>query len=264
MDVMRMSTCTYPMREKDIEYALRVVADAGFKKADVWGRMPHFSLDPTELDMKEVAAYAEGLGVQVANLGTYPGAGFGSTDGKEVEDALEDMRQTLDLAAELGCRSIRVRPGEGEDPSLLDRIVEPFRASAAHAEARGVYMGIENHKGSIAGDPQACRELAEKVGSKHFGILYEPCNLMHAGVCYREAFDAFKDWITHVHIKDGHVVDGKFSRTMLGDGDVDVAWCIEKLEGSGYEGDYALEYEVCDMVPIEEGLSQWFEHFVKL
>ena len=51
MDLERISTCTYPMREEDIQYALKVVADAGFKKVDVWGRMPHFSLDSAELDM---------------------------------------------------------------------------------------------------------------------------------------------------------------------------------------------------------------------
>ena len=263
MDVMRMSTCTYPMRERDLKYALKVVADAGFKKVDCWGRMPHFSLDPAELDMMEMAEYAKGLGVQIANLGTYPGADFAG-DEAAVATALDEMKQTLDLAATLGCRSIRVRPGQGEDTSIIDKIVAPFQQSAAHAEKVGVYMGIENHKGAIAGDPQACLELAEKIGSKHFGILYEPCNLMHAGVCYKEAFDTFKDWVTHVHVKDGKVADGKFARTMLGEGDVDCAWVIEHLEAAGYDGDYALEYEICDLVPIEEGLVKWFEYFVKL
>lgn len=264
MDLMRISTCTYPMREKSVEYALRVVADAGFRKVDVWGRMPHFSLDPAELDMAKVAECAKGLGVQVANLGTYPGAGFATDDEAELAEALSEMKRTLDMASQLGCRSIRVQPGAGEDPSIIDKIVEPFKQSAAYAEAKGVYMGIENHKGAIAGDPQACLELAQKVGSKHFGILYEPCNLMHAGVCYKKAFETFKDWITHVHVKDGAVRDGKFARTMLGEGDVDVAWVVDSLERSGYAGDYALEYEICDLVPIETGLKQWFEYFVKL
>ena len=264
MDVMRMSTCTYPMREQDIQYALQVVADAGFKKVDVWGSMPHFSLDAAELDMAEVDAFAKGLGVQIANLGTYPGADFASDDPAKLSAAMDEMKKTLDSAARLGCRSIRVRPGEGEDASIIDKIVEPFKESAAYAEAKGVYMGIENHKGAIAGDPQACLDLAEKVGSKHFGILYEPCNLLHAGVDYKEAFGVFKEWITHIHVKDGIEGDSQFQRTMLGEGDVDVAWVVQNVEASGYAGDYALEYEICDIVPIEEGLRQWFEYFLKL
>ncbi len=261
MDVNRISTCTYPMRERDLKSALQVVADAGFKKVDCWGRMPHFSLDPAELDMVEMAEYAKGLGVRFANLGTYPGADFATEDVVVVAEALDEMKATLDLAAALGCRSIRVQPGQGEDPAIIDRLVEPFQLSAAHAERVGVCMGMENHKGSIAGDPKLCLELSEKVGSTFFGPLYEPCNLMHAGVCYKEAFHVFKDWITHVHVKDGAVKDGQFARTMLGEGEIDYAWVVEALEGHGYTGDYALEYEVCDIVPIEDGLPQWFEYF---
>jgi len=264
MDVMRTSTCTYPMREKPIAYALKVVADAGFKKVDVWGRMPHFSLDADELDMVAVSTMAQVLRVQIANLGTYPGADFASDDPAVVAAAMDEMKLTIHMAARLGCRSIRVSPGKGEDASIIDKIVEPFQQAAAYAQAKGIYMGIENHQGAIAGDPKACLELAERIGSKHFGILYEPCNLMQAGVDYKAALDVFKDWVTHVHIKDGTERGGKFQRTMLGDGDVDVAWVVERLEASGYTGDYALEYEVCDLVPIEIGLRQWFDYFAKL
>ena len=37
-------------------------------------------------------------------------------------------------------------------------------------------MGIENHGGAISGNPEACAELYDKVGSKYAGVLYEPCN----------------------------------------------------------------------------------------
>ncbi len=261
MDPNRISTCTYPMRERDLKSALQVVADAGFRQVDCWGSMPHFSLDPAELDMMAMKAFAERLGVRFANLGTYCGRNFGSDDPAEVEAAMQEMRASLELAQKLGCRSIRVSPGSGEDPDVIDRIVEPFKESAAYAEELGVFMGMENHKGSIAGDPQLCLELAEKVGSKHFGVLYEPCNLAHAGVDYKQAFETFKDWITHVHIKDGRRQDGGFARTMLGEGDIDCRWVVEQLEAAGYSGHYALEYEVCDIEPIESGLKKWLHYF---
>ena len=93
-----------------------------------------------------------------------------------------------------------------------------FKEAAEYAEKLDIYMGIENHGGEISGNPKACREISEKVGSKYFGILYEPSNLMAAGVDYKEAYEAFKDHIVHVHIKDGAYNDeGKWERTMLGD-----------------------------------------------
>ncbi|NOZ20928.1 MAG: sugar phosphate isomerase/epimerase [Planctomycetes bacterium] len=263
MDLNRVSTCSYPLREQDAEHALKVVADAGFKKVDLWGRMPHFSADPSECDPDQRMAAASKYGVKIANLGTYPGGAFSSESEQEREDGLKEMFQTIDVAAKMGVRSIRVSPGKGEDGSVIDDIVPYFKKSAAHAEQRGVYLGMENHKGSIAGFPDLCLELCEKVGSKFFGALYEPCNLMHNEQDYKKAFGALKDYITHMHLKDGKWVNGKFERTMLGEGDIDVGWVVESLNGIGYEGDFALEYEICDKVPIENGLPKWLDYFMQ-
>ena len=257
----RISTCTYPLRERPAAEALKVLADCGFGKVDLWGRPPHFSADPAECDHDALEAAAAAVGVTIANLGSYPGGEFASDSDEEVAAALDVMRATIDLAVRFGSRSIRVRPGTVEDPSIIDRLVPPFQESARYAEAQGIYLGMENHKGSLAGLPDACVDLCEKVGSKHFGILYEPCNLLHGGVDYKAVFDRFAPWITHVHIKDGQVVDGKFARTHLGEGEVDVAWVVASLEGIGYAGDYALEYEICDVEPIETGLPRWLAWF---
>jgi len=36
------------------------------------------------------------------------------------------------------------------------------------------------------------------------------------------------------------------------------------MEATGYEGDYALEYEICDLEPIETGLTRWVGYFAGL
>ena len=43
MDITRISACSYPLREKDLDYTLKVISGAGFKKVDLLGRAPHFS-----------------------------------------------------------------------------------------------------------------------------------------------------------------------------------------------------------------------------
>lgn len=264
MDIERLSTCTYPLRERPAAEAMQVMAACGFGKVDLWGRQPHFSADPTEVDPAALEAAAAEAGVKIANLGSYPGADFASDDEPARAAALDEMKATIDLAVRFGSRSIRVRPGTGEDPAAIERIVPRFQQSAAYAAERGVFLGMENHKGSIAGLPDACVELCEKVGSPHFGILYEPCNLLHAGVDYQAVFDAFAPWIVHIHIKDGAVADGEFRRTHLGEGQIDYPWVVERMEGMGYAGDYALEYEICDLEPIETGLPRWLDYFLAL
>jgi len=264
MELNRISTCTYPLRERSAEEALRIVAEAGFKKVDLWGRMPHFSPDPDECNLDDLLELSRKFGVRIANLGTYPGAKFASDDEKEREKALAEMKATIDAAAKLGARSIRFSPGRGEDAAIIEKIVPLCRESAEYAEQRGIYLGMENHKGSIAVNPRLCVRLCEAVGSGYLGVLYEPCNLHHARVDYKEAFDIFRDYIVHIHVKDGRWDGENFTRTMLGEGEVDIRWVVEKMESIDYDGDYALEYEICDLVPIEEGLPKWLQYFRNL
>lgn len=262
MDIERISACTYPLRERPFEYALEVLADSGVRKADLWGRSPHFPEDCDPQIIAQIEASSARTGVAIANLGTYPGRNFASDDEAERAAEMESMVRTIDAAARLGCRSIRVMPGHGEDPAMIDRIAPLLAESAAHAELMGVLLGMENHRGSIAGNPEDAVALCEAVGSPWFGVLYEPCNLLSKGEDYREAFDTFSDWIVHVHVKDGkRMEDGSFQRVHLGEGEVDPAWVIEALEGIGYTGDYALEYEIPDIEPVETGLRKWVESF---
>lgn len=105
-------------------------------------------------------------------------------------------------------------------------------------------------------------ELVRQVDSPFFGVLYEPANLMHRGIDYREAYETFRGAVVHVHVKDNRVRDGQYKRTMLGEGDVDIHWLVECLTADGYPGDFALEYEITEQVPIQQGLPVWFERFL--
>ena len=258
MDPSRISTCSYPVRERDLDYTFNLISQSGYRKVDLWGGPPNYSSDPSVCDPAGLKHKAEQYGLRVANLGTYPGRGFFDV-GEESE--LREMRRTIDIACFLGSRSIRVSPGQGEDPAIAEAMVSFFRQSAAYATEKDVFLGVENHAGSIAANPEIVMRLVTAVDSPYFGILYEPANLMACGVDYHEAYGMFKGWITHVHVKDSHIVDGKYERTMLGDGEIDWAWVTAVLEDAGYTGDYALEFEIEDRYPIETNLPKWLEYF---
>ena len=259
MDISRVSACTFPLKETDLGYTFKVIADAGFKKVDLLARMPHFSVTDPEYSLDELRRVCETYDLQVANIGAYCGRDFSAETQEKRDAAMDEMRKTLEVAKEFGSKSIRVAPGNGKR-AVLDDLVPYFKESAELAEKLDVYMGIENHGTEISGNPEACLEISEKVGSKHFGILYEPCNLMQAGVEYKPAFEVFKGHIVHVHIKDGNYnAEGKWERTMLGDGIIDVGWVWDQVEGLGYDRDYALEFEVGNIEPVETGYRKWYE-----
>ncbi|NOY81987.1 MAG: sugar phosphate isomerase/epimerase [Kiritimatiellaeota bacterium] len=264
MEHLRISACTYPVRDRPLDVVFRLFADAGFRKIDLWGGPPNYSVDPDECDPRALRDTAAQFGLTIANLSTYPGREFLADDSNTREYEMEVMRRTIDLARFLGARSIRVSPGRGEDPAIVEPLVPLFREAADYAEEKEVGLGMENHKGSIAGCPEVCMELVRRVGSPFFGVLYEPANLMQAGVDYRQAYETFRGAIVHVHVKDSRVRGGRYERTVLGRGDVDIPWIVSRLAEDGYRGDFALEYEIGDKVPIEHGLPRWFEYFAAI
>ena len=88
-----------------------------------------------------------------------------------------------------------------------------FQRGAAYAAGKGVFLGFENHSDQtqISGNPELCAELCRRVGSAHFGVLYDPCNLMSFGTDYQQALRVFGPHVTHVHLKDGFSVGGAAS-----------------------------------------------------
>lgn len=262
MDLSRLSTCTFPLKDRPLAEALPIIAAAGYKRIDLLGRMPHFSLDTDECDPHAVQALAKANGLEIANLGTYVGVGLASTDAAEQTVALQEMKLAIDIAASYGARSIRVfRPHSAiDDPAKIDQIAPWLQRVADYAAVKEVFMGFENHGGPLCGDPEACRALCKAVDSPYFGVLYDPCNLMGAGTDYRAALDIMQDHITHVHFKDGVVDGGGFRRTMLGEGSIDFGWIMARLDEIGYDGHIATEYELPDPAP-EAGLRIWYDRY---
>jgi sugar phosphate isomerase/epimerase len=264
MDVSRVSACSFPLKEKDLDYTFKVISEAGFDRIDLVGRMPHFSVTDSAYDIQELRRVVDKYGVGLANIGSYCGRGFSDVSQDVRLAAMDEMKKTLDVAKEFGAKSIRIFPGDGT-LSALDVVVPYFKESAEYAERVGVYMGIENHGGEISGNPEACKEISEKVGSPYFGILYEPCNLMAVGTEYKSAFETFKDHIVHVHVKDGkYNAEGKWERCMLGDGVIDYKWVWDHVEALGYDRDYALEFEVGNIEPVETGYKKWLDTWAKM
>jgi sugar phosphate isomerase/epimerase len=263
LDVNRISCCSIAFHGQAPERVFEVISRSGYKKVDLLARMPHFDLSNPDYDFDKVMALADKFGLRIGNIGSYCGGDFASDDPDKRAAAVAETKATIDAAVRCGARSIRTRPGTPEDPALLDRLVPCYKQVAEYAEAKGIYMGIENHGGAISGKPEVCAELFRRVGSKHAGVLYEPCNLMVAGVEYKSAFETMRECITHVHIKDCYVIDGKMDVVWIGTGGIDFRWVIARLDAIGYDGDYALEYEM-DVEPADTAVGKWLDWFTKL
>lgn len=291
MDDSRISICSISVIKHPPERAFEIIGAAGYKKVDVLERVPHFSLFPEECDPAALKAAAESNGLQIANLATYVGGGtngrsavwtawhgwtvpephqfssfgFSSDTLAEQEKELEQLVRAIELAVFFGSRSIRVIPGN-DRPDTMDKIVPWLKRAAEYAEEQNIYMGIEHMHGlgTISGTPELLRELVEKVDSPYLGVLYEPGNLMYISrIDYRRGLEVLKDFVVHCHLKDIRLVGEGYESHLPGEGDIDFVWIVEQLAAAGYEGDYALEYEVLDPGP-EPGFKMAYDRLVAL
>jgi len=289
IDMARVSTCSIALNHLSADKAFEIIADAGHKKVDPHEKV-HLLIFEDLVDPVELKATADKHGLQIANLATYPGGGlygrefmysfhdwkvpyqerytstgFASDDPEELKTEMEQVKKTIDLAAFLGARSIRVFPGD-DKPESLDKMVPWFKRAAEYAAEKNVYMAFENEgtEGEvIVGTPDLCVELAEKVGSPYFGVLYEPGNLTFGGTDYRRALEIMKNNVVHTHFKDCASVSDGYEMRHFGEGIIDFPWIVEQLNAVGYDGDFSLEYEMHDPEP-EIGIEKFHDDFAAL
>jgi hypothetical protein len=46
----RISACTYPVRDRDLDYTFGLLAGVGFVRVDLWGGPPNYHNDPAVCD----------------------------------------------------------------------------------------------------------------------------------------------------------------------------------------------------------------------
>ena len=125
----------------------------------------------------------------------------------------------IDAAAALGVGVVNTFVGR--DPSLSvdanwPRFLEVWRPLIAHAEGKGVKIGIENCPmlftsdewpggKNLATTPAIWRRMFQDIPSPNFGLNFDPSHLIWQQMDYIAPLTEFKDRIFHVHAKDARI-----------------------------------------------------------
>jgi len=102
---------------------------------------------------------------------------MGHSDATLRGKAVKNHHKWVDIAAELGCHSIRTNMYPDKQPktpeeieAFLGRCQESFTALCGYAKAAGVSVIIENH-GGISSNPDVVVALMKRVNLPNFGTL---------------------------------------------------------------------------------------------
>ena len=130
-------------------------------------------------------------------------------DGGGFPEHLDLLRHTLELAAALECRNLRMFSfylPEGADPAgCRNEVIDRLGQMAEIAEGSGVALCHENEKG-IYGDIAArCEKILDAVPA--LKCVFDPANFIQCGQDIPEAWKLLGQRVYYMHIKDA-LADG--------------------------------------------------------
>ena len=137
------------------------------------------------------------------------------------------------------------------------QIVQAFEEPAAVAEKGGVILGLENEHACYLGTGEEIARVIKAVNSPALRAVWDPGNALCAReVPYPNGYDAVRDFVVHVHIKDAVWEGDKPRFVRIGDGLIDYVGQFQALKAAGYRGHLSLETHFKPGGAAEEGSRQ--------
>ena len=215
------------------------------------------SVDTTEAEAKDLAAYAKAKGVGLRSLAT--GAGWGkwlcADDPVERAEAIEFVKKYLQLAAWLGAETVLVVPGATRvawdashaEVSYLNawkNATASIRELVPVAEELGVNLALENVWNRFLISPMEWKLFLDQFGSKRVGIYFDAANCCLN--CRPQDFpEILGGYIKAVHLKNFEESDCAGGLHGFGDdlfkGVVDFKALFSALAKINYAGPYTVE-----------------------
>jgi sugar phosphate isomerase/epimerase len=169
---------------------------------------------------------------------------------RDFEHQMEMLRRCIRLAQVFDTQLIRVFSFWRKDAynaEIEKRIVDLFAEPVAFAAAAGIVLALENEHACYIGTGAEAARIAAAVNSPALRIVWDPGNAFFADeIPYPDGYEAVKQWLAHIHIKDGRMVQtadqGRRPEwCVVGEGEIDYAGQFAALKRDKYPGYVSLE-----------------------
>lgn len=204
------------------------------------------------IDAKHYPAVRE-LGLKISLVSGGHGFRNGPCDPKNTETVINGLKKGIDLAAEIGTKSVITFTGmkyKDMDPEKAAKLcVETWKKVMPYAEKKGITLVLEHlnsrddshpmkgHPGYFGDDVDFCADLVNQVGSKNFKLLFDVYHVqvMNGDVIRR--IKQYKDIIGHYHTA-GCPGRGEIDDTQ----EINYPPILKTILDTGYEGYVAQEF----------------------
>ncbi len=202
---MRLGLVTYNVaRDWDVETIIRRLEAARFEAVELRSTHGHGvepGMEPARAE--RVRRRFESSAVRLLSLGS--ACEFQSPDAAERSANVERTARFVELAHDLGCWGVKVRPNglpEGVPRAVtVRRIGEALATCGEHAQGYGVEIWVEVH-GRGTSEPEVMREIMDRCSHPAVGICWNcnPTDIRDGSIGH--AFSLLQRFIRNVHLRD--------------------------------------------------------------
>ncbi len=182
------------------------------------------------------------------------------------EDNINELKNYIDLAAELNCNFVRVlgdlTPAPHQDDYEVDdeEVYSQLQEILPYAEEKGVTLLVETN--GVYCDTDRLKGLLDRFASDYVAALWD----IHHPYRYgkedpEKTVQTLGIYIKYIHVKDSTIVDGNIKYRLMGEGDLPMDDIILALKSINYTGYITLEW-VKRWTPDLEDAGIVFPHYV--
>ncbi|MCS7014652.1 MAG: sugar phosphate isomerase/epimerase [Gemmatales bacterium] len=245
-----LSSLSEPFRS-----ALKRLRDWGVQGAE-WDATGE--LAPRELSAsgrRELCHLLQAHNLQAAGLRVPLARGLDNPEGLEAR--MQWIRETLQLAYDVGSRIVLVDPGTlPEDPATppYTMLADVLQTLGRFGERVGSVLALETG----ASAPSAWQQLLGRLQSEGLGLVLDPATLIAHGYEPEEAVAQFQEYLRYVQAREARRGSRSHpaQEVALGHGHVDWVGLINALQDAGYRGWLSLKRQpgLTARRDLEEGL----------
>jgi sugar phosphate isomerase/epimerase len=237
---------------QEIADVVRVVKEfqlPGIELRSMFGRA---FKDLTAADIAEVRRTAKAEGWKVFGCSS-PVFKCEIDDNTGIKAHVDIFKRSVEVANELECDLIRVftflRRPPAENATLIPRVAELLQELLPIARDGHVRIGIENEHSCVVGTGPELASLFALLPDPHYGIVWDPCNVVYVPGAPEKATTGFADFrsrLFHIHVKDALRVPPKAGALQaiaepVGLGDIGWRAHFREIIDTKYDGMISLE-----------------------
>ncbi len=251
---MKLSVITDEVAS-DLESALQVVREFPIDRVELrtlWGtNVAHADRELLEGAKRLLQTY--GLGVCSIASPVYKCDLFGTQERGRMHGATEQpldeqiqlLQRCIEVAQFFEAPLIRVfafwRAGE-LTPERVQAIVEHLGYAIPYAERAGVVLGLENEHACQVGTGAETATILSYFNTPALRVVWDPGNAFCLGEPANQGYDAVRNDVVHIHIKDGiRQPNGEVRWVVVGEGEIGYQDHLRHIAQSGYNGYLSLE-----------------------